>query len=167
MLSTDGAAPVAARRSSLREQEPRPRETVVYGAGVTAPGARRWKAQLNENAKVPAFNGTLPEANHNEICAWEKPGQVAPQFAVFLEDPSQHPRVQARIELMARIVAEAGAGVERVSGRGETRLERLLSLVLLGDLVSLYLAVLVGRDPTPDGIIERLKHDLSREPLAA
>ena len=43
---------------------------VVYGAGLTAPVARRWKTQINENAKVPAFFSELPEADHNEICGW-------------------------------------------------------------------------------------------------
>ena len=43
---------------------------VVYGADLTAPVARRWKTQVNENAKLPAFFSELPEADHNEICGW-------------------------------------------------------------------------------------------------
>jgi glucose/mannose-6-phosphate isomerase len=39
--------------------------------------------------------------------------------------------------------------------------ERVLSLVLLGDLVSLYLAVLRGIDPTPVDVIESLKSRLA------
>ena len=46
--------------------------------------------------------------------------------------------------------------------RGENRTERLISLVLLGDLVSLYLAVLRGVDPAPVNMIERLKGELAR-----
>ena len=64
-------------------------------------------------------------------------------------DPDQHPRVQRRIELMAAEVERAGAPAIQVESRGESRLERVLSLVLLGDLVSVYLAVLAGVDPTP------------------
>jgi hypothetical protein len=41
-------------------------------------------------------------------------------------------------------VAGAGSPVERVRSRGQTRTERVLSLVLLGDSLSLYLAVLNG-----------------------
>ena len=44
--------------------------TVVYGSDLTAPVARRWKTQINENAKLPAFYSELPEADHNEICGW-------------------------------------------------------------------------------------------------
>jgi glucose/mannose-6-phosphate isomerase len=129
---------------------------VVYGAELTAPVSVRWRSQLNENAETPAFDGVLPEMDHNEICGWGQPTFTA----VFLEDHEQHPRVKRRIELTAEVVAAAGSPVERVSARGETRVERVLSLVLLGDLASLYLAVLDGIDPTPVARIEDFKQQL-------
>jgi glucose/mannose-6-phosphate isomerase len=134
---------------------------VVHGAGPTASVARRWKTQINENAKAAAFYSELPEANHNEICSWERGRAAAPLAGVFLEDPDQHPRIHRRIELTAAAVERAGGQSLRVAARGETRLERVLSLVLLGDLVSVYLAVLDGVDPTPVAPIERFKADLS------
>jgi glucose/mannose-6-phosphate isomerase len=129
---------------------------VVYGAELTAPVSVRWRAQLNENAETAAFDGVLPEMDHNEICGWGQPTFTA----VFLEDEEQHPRVKERIELTADVVAAAGSPVERVRARGQTRTERLLSLVFLGDLLSLYLAVLNGVDPTPVARIEDLKQRL-------
>jgi glucose/mannose-6-phosphate isomerase len=129
---------------------------VVYGSELTAPIARRWRSQLNENAETPAFDGVLPEMNHNEICGWGQPTFTA----ILLEDDEQHPRVKRRIELTADVVAAAGSPVERVRARGEARAERALSLVLLGDLVSLYLAVLGGVDPTPVARIDELKQKL-------
>jgi glucose/mannose-6-phosphate isomerase len=130
---------------------------VVHGAGPTAAVARRWRTQINENAKAAAFWSELPEADHNEICAWERGRDTAPLVGVFLVDPDQHPRVHSRIELTAAEVERAGAPVISVEARGHSRLERVLSLVLLGDLVSVYLAVLEGVDPTPVEPIERLK----------
>jgi glucose/mannose-6-phosphate isomerase len=130
---------------------------VVYGAGPTVAPARRWKTQLNENPEVAAFFAELPEADHNEICGWENGRAAAPLSAVFLENADQHPRVRRRIELTAEQVGRSGATVARVSGAGDTPLERVLSLVLLGDLVSVYLAVLSETDPTPVEAIERLK----------
>jgi glucose/mannose-6-phosphate isomerase len=130
---------------------------VIHGAGPTVAPARRWRTQINENAKSAAFWSELPEADHNEICAWERGRQTAPLAGVFLEDPDQHPRVRRRIELTAKEVERAGAPAFRIRARGETRLERVLSLVLLGDLVSVYLAVLEGVDPTPVEPIERFK----------
>jgi glucose/mannose-6-phosphate isomerase len=133
---------------------------VVHGAGPTAAVATRWKTQLNENAKAPAFASELPEADHNEICAWPTGRERAPLAGVFLEDPDQHPRLARRIELTAAAVEEAGAVALRVGARGETPLERVLSLVLLGDLVSVYLAALEGVDPTTMEAIEKLKRAL-------
>ena len=117
----------------------------------------RWRSQLNENAETAAFDGVLPEMNHNEICGWGQPTFTA----IFLEDDEQHARVKQRIELTADVVGAAGSPVERVRTRGETRVERALSLVLLGDLVSLYLAVLSGVDPTPVARIDDFKQQLA------
>jgi glucose/mannose-6-phosphate isomerase len=133
---------------------------VVHGAGPTAAPAWRWKTQLNENAGMPAFASELPEANHNEICGWERAQERAPLAGVFLEDPDQHPRIVRRIELSADFAAAAGAPVERIAARGRSRLDRQLSLVLLGDLTSVYLATLEGVDPTPVEPIERFKSEL-------
>jgi glucose/mannose-6-phosphate isomerase len=133
---------------------------VIHGAELTVPAAFRWKCELNENAGAAAFWSVLPEADHNELCAWEDAAGHAVS-AVFLEDEEQHPRVRRRMELTARMAAEAGAApVERIQSRGGSRLERLLSLVMLGDLVSVYAAVLAGVDPTPVEPIERFKADL-------
>jgi glucose/mannose-6-phosphate isomerase len=128
---------------------------VVHGAGPTAAAARRWKTQINENADAPAFASELPEADHNEVC-----GYAPPLAAVFLDDPELDPRLRRRIDLTAELLDGAAATVERVVARGRTPFERLMSLVLLGDLVSAYLAVLAGRDPTPVPAIDRLKERL-------
>jgi glucose/mannose-6-phosphate isomerase len=135
---------------------------VVHGAGPTAAVARRWVTQLNENPELPAFTAELPESNHNEICGWARGRSMAPLSAVFLEDPDHHPRVRRRVDLTVEEVEHAGAPAVRVASQGESRLERVLSLVLLGDLVSLYLAVLTGVDPTPTEALDRVKATLGK-----
>jgi len=130
---------------------------LVYGAEATAPVARRWKTQINENAKLHAFFSELPEADHNELCGW---ASGAPLAVVFLEDPSSHERVLRRIELTAEIAAGGATAVEHVQARGESAFERVMSLVFLGDLVSVYLAVLNGTDPMPVDVLERFKREL-------
>ena len=134
---------------------------VIVGAGPTAGVAYRWKCQLNENAKLPAFHSELPELDHNEIVGWDASAEAGRFAAVFLDDPAAHERVRLRIEITARLVARGAAAVERVTPRGETPLERLVSLVLLGDLVSLYLAVLRGADPVEVAAIDALKRELA------
>jgi glucose/mannose-6-phosphate isomerase len=134
---------------------------VIAGAGVTVPVAYRWKTQINENAKLPAFWHELPELDHNEIMGWSGASRLGRFTAVFLEDHDQHPRIGHRIDLTSEIIAEQAAKVIRVSTRGQSPVERVFSLVLLGDLVSLYLAVLQGVDPSPMAPIERLKAGLA------
>jgi len=139
------------------------RVPVMAGAQLTAPVAYRWKCQLNENAKVPASAHELPELDHNEIAGWEGAAALGPHAAVFLDDCDLHPRLRRRIELTRELVEPHAAATIVLEGRGESRLERLMSLVLLGDLVSVYLAVLQGIDPTPADIIGRLKDALAAE----
>jgi glucose/mannose-6-phosphate isomerase len=130
---------------------------VVVGADLTAPVARRWKTQINENAKCPSFFSELPEANHNEICGWD--GDAF--SAVLLEDPDQHPRERRRFELTGEAIASAGAAVVSLKAEGETRIARLLWATMLGDLVSLKLAEAGGVDPLPVEAIEGFKAALA------
>ncbi len=132
---------------------------VVVGAELTAPAAYRWKCQFNENAKLASFSSELPEADHNEICAWEDPD--ADFTVLLLGDPGLHERNAARMKFTGRIIEDAGVAVERVDAQGESPLERLVSLLLLGDLVSLYVAVLQGVDPLDIAMIDRLKRELA------
>lgn len=138
---------------------------VIYGTGLTVPAARRMKSQINENAKRAAFASELPEADHNEICAWgigidPVPDAAIPQAAIFLADRDQHPRNRNRIELTAELIAEAGNPVNRTETQGSNRLSRLMSAVMLGDLISLELADGDGIAPLPIPAIDRLKERL-------
>ncbi len=133
----------------------------IMGAGLTAPIANRWKTQINENAKTPAFCSELPELDHNELVGWAGAPQLGRFSAVFLDDSDLHPRVRERIDLTRELIREHASVDERVASVGESRIERLVSLVLLGDLVSLYLAVLGGVDPGPIDVLHELKRRLS------
>lgn len=133
---------------------------VIYGSGLTAPVAYRWKCEVNENAKLPAFSNQLPEVDHNEIAGWEGAGDDSRFAAVLLEDSGQHPRERRRFELTAKLIEEHAHAAVRVETEGETATERLLWAVMLGDLVSLELAARRGVDPTPIELIDRLKHEL-------
>jgi glucose/mannose-6-phosphate isomerase len=134
---------------------------VIAGAGLTVPLAYRWKTQVNENASLPAFWGELPEIDHNEINGWLGAGAPGPFSAVFLDDCDSHPRLRARIGMTERLIGAHAAGTHVVETRGESALERVCSLVLLGDLVSCYLAALDGADPTAVPPLVELKEMLA------
>ncbi len=138
------------------------RVPLVYGAGPTGPVAYRWKTQLNENAKAPAFWGELPELCHNEVVGYELASRLLPQgTVVFLRARGDHPRVGKRVEILGELLAERGLGWTEVWARGEGSLAQLLSLLYLGDWTSYYLALLHGVDPAPVAIIGELKNRLA------
>ena len=133
---------------------------VIYGADLTVPVALRWKTQVNENAKLPAFTASLPEADHNEIEGWDGAPEVGRMSAIFLEDRDQHPRVRQRFDVTAAMVEPAAHHVARIETEGESRTERLLWAVMLGDLLSLQFAAARGVDPSKIEYIDRLKEEL-------
>jgi glucose/mannose-6-phosphate isomerase len=119
--------------------------------------ALRWKEQLNENSKTPAFLNSLPELGHNEIMAWEN--NSYPFHVIILRD-KEGPKLQTRsIEALKDILKGRGEATE-VKSRGKGVLARLLSLSYLGDWVSYYLALLKEVDPTPIELIQELKKRL-------
>jgi glucose/mannose-6-phosphate isomerase len=134
---------------------------IIYGCGLTAPVAYRWKCQINENAKQPCFSAVLPELDHNEIVGWEG-GAEGAYSAILLTDDDQHPRERRRAELTAELVQARAQSAQCIETEGETRTERLLWAVMLGDLLSLELAARAGVDPTPVRVIEALKDRLGR-----
>jgi glucose/mannose-6-phosphate isomerase len=134
---------------------------VIAGAGLTSPIAYRWKTQINENAKQPCFWNEVPELDHNEIVGWEGARELGRFSAVFLDDSDAHPRVKERMDLTERLIADNAAASFRLQTRGQTAIERVVSLVLLGDLVSIYLAALRGVDPGPVKVLDELKAALA------
>ena len=56
----------------------------VYGSGVLAPVARRWKDQVNEIAKAGAGSEFLPEADHNALAALVNPEMLEKVITLFL-----------------------------------------------------------------------------------
>ena len=154
------------RRGLARPRRSRARCTTasrcIAGSGLTTPIAYRWKTQFNENAKIPAFTHELPELDHNEVVGWQDASALGRFAAVFLDDSDTHPRVQERIALTRELIGDQATGTLRRRSRAATRpSSACFSLVLLGDLVSLYVAVLRGTDPTPVDVIETLKERLA------
>ena len=150
---------IAAKAAQLGEQLG-DATVVISGSDLTAPIAYRWKCELNENAKVPAFSSTLPEANHNELAGWAGAPERGPFACVLLEDRDQHPRERRRIELTAELIEGSAASVVRLEADAETRTARLFELILLGDLLSVEVAERRGVESWPVEVIDSLKAKL-------
>lgn len=137
---------------------------VIYSASDVLGSINvRWRGQIQENAKHLAFGNLLPEMNHNEINSWQYPKDIVQHLhPLLLRSPEdEHPRVQKRFEVLEAILRNDGVGVTKVHAQGADRLSRMFSLIVLGDWVSFYLAMLSEVDPTPIPAIDKLKAALS------
>jgi glucose/mannose-6-phosphate isomerase len=132
---------------------------VIYGAGPLTEIAHRWKTQLNESSKVWSFYEELPELHHNAIIGYKLPAGIARDtVVVFLRSEDIiHRRVLLRYDFTERLLSDAGVESLTVSARGKSALAQMMSLVLFGDYVSGYLALLYEVDPTPTTVIDELK----------
>jgi glucose/mannose-6-phosphate isomerase len=137
---------------------------LVYGGGALgAVAAMRWKCDVNENAKAPAFWNVYPEIDHNEICGWGQHGDVTRQVFTLVElrHGFEHDRLQDRFAATREIIEETVSQVLNVEARGEGRLAQLLDLMYLGDWTSCYLALDNDVDPGPIDAITQLKEALA------
>jgi glucose/mannose-6-phosphate isomerase len=131
----------------------------VYGGPLTGTAAYRWKTDLEENAKVLAVAGAVPEMNHNEIEVWRGPGARG-LHAVLLREDGEPAEIARRFTLLRELLEPAAGGVSEAWARGRGRLARLLSLVQLGQWVSYYLAMLHETDPWPVPMLTEVKRRL-------
>lgn len=151
---------------------------VVWGtSGVSGTAAYRFASQLAENAAAPAAWGVLPEAGHNAVVTLDGPWGAGtrisdddffrdrtgdephrvPMRLVLLREEGEHPRVAERARVVADLAEERGVPVTQLQAEGGSAVERLASLIAIGDYASTYLALLQGTDPTPVVAIDDLK----------
>lgn len=138
------------------------RWVAVFGSGLLAPVARRWKGQISELAKAWGQFEALPEADHNTLAGTLNPeAELSHMFAVFLSAPSDHARNRLRLELTRRGFMVDGINTDGYRALGNTRLAHLWTALHFGDYAAYYLAMLYQVDPTPVTVMENLKKELA------
>ncbi|HSB91125.1 MAG TPA: bifunctional phosphoglucose/phosphomannose isomerase [Anaerolineales bacterium] len=136
---------------------------LLFGAGLTAPVARRWRTQMNELAKAGGSFEELPEANHNVVSGVVQPAGVAQRIMVVcLRAPLDDPRLVRRLDATRHIFMVEGFNTDAVDGVGDNRLAQQWTCLHYGDYAAFYLAMAYGLDPTPIPAIESLKDQLAR-----
>ena len=130
---------------------------IIYASEALGAIAFRWKTQINENAKMPAFYNVFSEMNHNEIAGYKS---MDHKFSVvMILDKNDNDRVKKRMNICKEIMEEY-VEVEEVETQGESLLARMFSAIYLGDYVSYYMALWNRVDPSPVDIIEGMKKKL-------
>lgn len=140
---------------------------IIYGANVHLDIAvTRMRGELAENSKHLASSHVFPEMNHNEIVGWDFPAGLMKDFvAVFLRDKEDHKRVAMRMDITRDMLSRKGIKTVEIHSRGKGLLSRIMSLVFIGDMISFYLAIINGIDPTPVERVTFLKTELAKEPI--
>ncbi|HEY4161210.1 MAG TPA: SIS domain-containing protein [Candidatus Saccharimonadales bacterium] len=136
------------------------RSAVLYSGPKLAPAVHQWKIAINESAKQVAWQGVLPEFNHNEFTGWSKQPEQKPYAVIELRSRLEHPRIQKRFELTERLLSGLRPAPVIVDAKGDTVLQQLVWASTLGDFVGVYLALLNGLDPTALPLVGKLKRAL-------
>ncbi len=136
---------------------------VIYASDRLGSIVTRWRGQLAENSKTLSSTHVFPEMNHNEIVGWQNPAGLLKNFtAVLLRDREDYPRIKKRMDITKAILKKNGFCVLEIESCGTSFLERMLSLVYIGDFASFYLSILNRIDPTPVDRIAYLKKQLAK-----
>lgn len=158
-LSWESPNPALALAVSFADRLP-----IVYGGHpVSVAAAGRWKTQLNENGKIPAWAGAFPEHGHNELVGFDGAHPGLDRLAlVYLETPWDDPRVALRMAWTRNWCADRVGAQHIVESGGATPLEGMLRLCCMGDCASFLVSIITGKDPTPVTPIDKLKAELAR-----
>ncbi len=122
--------------------------------------AYRWKCQINENTKYPAYFHTFPEMNHNEIEAWENKSFNNHFMPVFLRFFNEENNYEKRIRVFKKLLNEQNIDYLEFFADGDIPLTKVFSLIYLGDMISFYLAILNQTNPTTINFINYLKQNI-------
>ncbi len=131
--------------------------TLIYTDEKHLPLAYRFKTQINENSKAPAFTHVFSELNHNELLSFKN--RKTEMHAIMITSDDMHRRIIKRIELTKEVLQKSGVPVTEIGLKGEM-LNKMFSCIHLGDLTSYYLALRYETDPTPVDLIEDFKKKL-------
>jgi glucose/mannose-6-phosphate isomerase len=132
---------------------------VVYASADNAAASARFRASLNENAKILAHVALIPELCHNEVEGWTEntPDAVQP---IYMRNGDEPAEVSARFEAVREMIERAGFTVQEIWESGGDRLSRILRSVYLLDYTSIYVAILRNVDPIVTPNIDAMKRRL-------
>jgi glucose/mannose-6-phosphate isomerase len=135
---------------------------VIYSYSQYRSVGLRFKTQVNENCKLPARCDVFPELDHNEIMSWEASKIILKHYTlILLRGPEEPEEVKTRIEVLKEKFFKKAKGIIEIQTQGQTTLARMLHQLFTADMISLYLAVLLRRDPVASQTFQILKYQMT------
>jgi glucose/mannose-6-phosphate isomerase len=133
---------------------------IIYTASNYEGVAVRFRQQLNENSKMLAWHGAIPEMNHNELVGWRDDAQD--KVVVILKTDDDYERVKLRLEINKKVFKKHTSNIIEIKGEGEGYWGKVFYFIHLTDWVSIILAELRGVDATEVKVIDFLKKSLAK-----
>jgi len=131
---------------------------LLIGNEEDASVLRRFKNELNENSKVPAFCYTLPESYHDDIEGLRALRELANVQPIILRSPKEtESQSRTRRQLVALFEDLEFPDPLEFQGRGSGRLSQLMTAITFGDFVSVYLSLLRRVDPSEMRLIPKFR----------
>jgi len=119
----------------------------------------RWESQFSENSKKLSKSKSLPELAHNEIESWRRLNKK--YSLIFLKDKKEIKEMEVLVKGIKKIIRNK-AQIFETYGKGKTKLERILYLILFGDFVSYFLAKESKVNPSETKYIRMLKDEIKK-----
>lgn len=133
---------------------------IIYSPESLKGVATRIKNQINENSKMLAWIGLIPEIGHNEISGWQEVKKS--NFSVLLlRDRKEDKRIKIRFEYIKKILKEK-AKIYEIFSEGKSELAKIFSLIYLGDILSLHIANERNVDAKNVPLQEKIKEILKK-----
>jgi glucose/mannose-6-phosphate isomerase len=113
---------------------------VFYASFPNLHLAYNWKIKSNETGKIQAFYNVFPEANHNELEAYEFSGSLSCIMPVIMRDSSDDVRVQKRFDAFESILTEKNIEYLIVDISDPDPCKKVFRAIVLGDFFSVAVA---------------------------
>ena len=130
---------------------------IIYYPWGLQSAAIRFKNSMQENAKKHVLFEDIIEACHNGIVSWETPSNIQP---ILLQGKDDHVKTQDRWNIMKEFFQERQIGYKEIFSVDGSILTKLVCLIYLLDMASIYNAVISKIDPSPVNSIDFVKKRL-------
>lgn len=163
----DANMPTGYNNAKLLAQKTEGFLPIIYGSGILAGVARRWKGDVNENAKAASYFEIIPELNHNALAGLQFPKDLQTKiFVIMLQSKFDRPRNRLRANITLQILQQRRIACDSMMFEpSPTPLAEILQAVHFGDYFSYYLAILNNVEPNPIEIIKFLREKLAEKPM--
>ena len=130
---------------------------IYYPFGLQS-AAIRFKNSLQENSKYHAITEDIIESCHNGIVSWERKSNIIP---ILIQGKDDHIKTKQRWKIIKQYFKENQIQyIEIISNNGNI-LTKLIELIYILDLATIYVAIIKKIDPSPVNSIDYVKRKLN------